>query len=62
MSSFICDKCGAEIVDSRDGYVTECIHYPSERLRKAHTIAAKNLSDTIDADLLAKMIKNGGKA
>ena len=30
MSSFICEKCGAEILDTPDGYITECEHYPME--------------------------------
>jgi hypothetical protein len=33
MSSFICDKCGTEIIDSPDGYLTECEHWPKERLK-----------------------------
>jgi len=33
MSSFICKKCGAEIIDSPNGYLTECEHWPKERLR-----------------------------
>lgn len=28
MSSFVCEKCGAEIIDSPDGYLTECEHWP----------------------------------
>ena len=28
MSSFICDKCGTEILDTHFGYITECEHYP----------------------------------
>ena len=28
MSNFICEKCGKEIIDSPDGYVTGCEHYP----------------------------------
>lgn len=28
MSNFFCVKCGTEILDSPDGYITECIHYP----------------------------------
>lgn len=30
MSSFYCDKCGALIVDTPEGYVTGCEHYPLE--------------------------------
>lgn len=33
MSNFICDKCGAEIIDSPLGYVTGCEHYPVENCR-----------------------------
>jgi hypothetical protein len=28
MSSFICEFCGKEIIDSPKGYITECEHYP----------------------------------
>lgn len=54
MSSFLCEHCGTEILDSRDGYVTGCIHYPMvmERLSKECAVAAKNLSDVIDVALL----------
>ena len=34
MSSFICEKCGMAIVDSPDGYITECLHYPREKMNK----------------------------
>lgn len=30
MSSFICDKCGAQIIDSPGGYITGCEHWPLE--------------------------------
>lgn len=30
MSSFVCDKCGAECVDTPIGYVTGCEHYPAD--------------------------------
>jgi len=30
MSSFICERCGAEIWDSPFGYLTGCPHYPLE--------------------------------
>lgn len=29
MSSFICEKCGTEILDSPHGYLTGCEHYPT---------------------------------
>lgn len=28
MSSFYCEHCGTYIVDTDNGYVTECVHYP----------------------------------
>lgn len=28
MSNFVCDICGASILDSPDGYVTGCEHWP----------------------------------
>jgi 4-hydroxybenzoate polyprenyltransferase len=30
MSNFICDKCGKECINSQDGYVTGCEHYPKD--------------------------------
>jgi uncharacterized protein YdhG (YjbR/CyaY superfamily) len=30
MSSFYCEKCGTAILDTLDGYVTFCEHYPLE--------------------------------
>jgi len=30
MSSFICEHCGKEIIDTENGYITECEHYPIE--------------------------------
>ncbi len=37
MSSFLCPECGAEIVDSDQGFVTGCEHWPVERaLLHAH--------------------------
>lgn len=31
MSNFICEKCGVEIIDSPNGYMTGCEHYPIEQ-------------------------------
>jgi len=28
MSSFNCDQCGKPIIDTDNGYVTECEHHP----------------------------------
>lgn len=30
MSSFICESCGTECIDTPEGYVTGCEHYPVE--------------------------------
>jgi len=30
MSSFICEFCGKEIIDTENGYITGCKHYPIE--------------------------------
>lgn len=32
MSSFICDKCHAEIIDTENGYITGCEHYQKDDL------------------------------
>jgi len=34
MSSFICDKCGEPIIDTANGYTTQCEHYPIKRERE----------------------------
>lgn len=36
MSSFICSKCGAEILDTPRGYITGCIHNPLEQQHRVH--------------------------
>lgn len=36
MSHFICEHCGAHIVDSPTGYLSGCRHYPMEQhIRKS---------------------------
>ncbi len=30
MSSFYCDKCKKAIIDTPQGYITECKHYPKQ--------------------------------
>jgi len=30
MSSFFCEFCGKEIIDTENGYITGCKHYPIE--------------------------------
>jgi len=38
MSSFRCEKCGADIVEGRGGYyITECEHYPLEDNQILHS-------------------------
>ena len=31
MSNFMCEKCGALLLDTPNGYITGCIHYPKEK-------------------------------
>ena len=40
MSNFTCEVCGAPIIDSPLGYITECIHYPldPEEVERADAI------------------------
>ena len=33
MSSFTCEHCGTDILDTPRGYITECEHYPFEELK-----------------------------
>ena len=35
MSNFTCEHCGTDIIDSPEGFVTECKHYPREQVRDA---------------------------
>jgi len=32
MSSFICEKCNAKILDTELGYITGCEHYPMAKV------------------------------
>lgn len=32
MNSFICEECGAKVVDSPKGYTKGCEHYPVETI------------------------------
>jgi hypothetical protein len=33
MSNFICEFCGAEIIEGENGeYITGCLHWPLEKL------------------------------
>ena len=34
MSSFFCDKCRAEIIDTDKGCITRCVHYPLKKFKK----------------------------
>ena len=38
MSSFECKDCGTFILDSTDGYVTGCKHYPIEEVPKGKEV------------------------
>ena len=35
MSNFTCEHCSTDIIDSPEGFVTECEHYPKEPVRDA---------------------------
>ena len=54
MSSFICEKCGAEILDSPQGYITGCAHYPRES-------RAKKSKNTNVIDQIANFFKVADK-
>lgn len=47
MSSFVCNECGAMILDSEDGYVTECEHWPLEP-RTIHPNPKQTNSESCD--------------
>jgi hypothetical protein len=34
VSNFICEECGAKVVDSPRGYITGCEHYPVETVEE----------------------------
>ena len=34
MSNFLCEHCCKEIIDSPNGYITECPHHPKEKSKK----------------------------
>jgi hypothetical protein len=36
MASFTCEKCGKDILDSPQGYMTGCVHYPLENRTRVH--------------------------
>lgn len=43
MSSFICPKCGTSILDTTNGYITECEHYPIEHEREKTNDSIKHI-------------------
>ena len=47
MSSFHCEKCGAVIADTSDGYITGCEHHPlitrAERRRMREDYIIKDM-------------------
>lgn len=59
MSSFYCEHCGKEILDSDNGYITACEHYPFEhtsivkrKSKRAYIVRKKKT--TIDPDITAQ--------
>jgi len=35
MSNFKCEKCGVNIMDSSEGYIRGCVHYPPDKVLPA---------------------------
>jgi hypothetical protein len=51
VSSFVCEHCGEEIIDSLQGYITGCPHYPLNndrvfrRIRKSEKHRIKKMKE-----------------
>lgn len=45
MSNFVCEQCGAEILDTPTGYTTGCPHYPLETLNAEFAYLPKLLEE-----------------
>lgn len=56
MSDFNCEHCGAAILDSRNGYLTECEHYPKTERKERKTLD-ELLSDPEMFAVLKRIIK-----
>jgi hypothetical protein len=61
MSSFICEHCGKELIDTPGGdYVTECEHYPKEK-RKPYSEPWNTWVKQLEEAMLAKYIQQHEK-
>jgi len=47
MSSFLCEHCGASILDTPIGYITGCKHYPLP-LARDHSTLEQLLTEAIE--------------
>ena len=60
MSSFICEFCGKEIIDTEDGYITGCKHYPieekSQQLDPKMEVLLIDMQEAIKSNLEYKII------
>lgn len=53
MSSFRCEHCGTDCLDSPHGYTTGCEHYPADIPERPQTIDTSKITrfEVIDIDL-----------
>jgi len=60
MSSFICEFCGKEIIDTENGYITGCKHYPieekSQQLDPKMEVLLIDMQEAIKPNLEYKII------
>ena len=54
MSSFICEHCGKVILDTSNGYITGCEHYPTDH---HYALCGRYLSEQDTLRCLALAIK-----
>jgi len=53
MSSFICEHCNAEIIDTESGYINGCEHYPKEDFTELSGKQMDNGLSIREADMMA---------
>ena len=60
MSSFFCEYCGKEIIDTENGYITGCEHYPieekSQQLDPKMEVLLIDMQEAIKPNLEYKII------
>jgi hypothetical protein len=47
MSNFKCSKCGTDIIDSENGYITGCEHYPVYKKESAWEMFRRLTADYV---------------